>query len=303
MKTKMTPISLAAVAAVSKPNPVESRMALVQPADAARWLANSLWSKQRPYRDWHGEELAQAMRNKEFIQGTQIHFVKLNGVVHLVNGQHTLNAIVKYGQAVNLSVLTTTVTKESDIADIYSREDQHLQRTLSDTYGAHSLREKYSLSRSQINYIGSGLKAIIDEFGSVCHSRSYEARSADARMRLFDQYGEAGKAYFACINGAPTAASKELRVAAVIGVALKTFKDSPTKAQEFWSQVAFSDGLGLGDPRKTLMNWLMANPTRRTNPAARARVVARAWNMFLAGGSSQRFMTPDWTKPIVINVA
>ena len=132
---------------------------------------------------------------------------------------------------------------------------------------------------------------------------SYEARSSSERIRLFNEYGPAAAAYFGTIKGAPVSIMGDLRSAAVIAVGMRTFKESPDKAGEFWSQVAFDDGLKIGDPRKTLIGWLQANPARGTNAAARSRVVAHAWNIFLAGGSASRFKMPDWTKPIQINVA
>jgi len=275
----------------------------VRPEDAQRWLTSSVWNKQRRYREWHGEELAQAMRNDEFTQGTQIHFVKLKGVVYLVNGQHTLHAIVKFGGPVNLSVLTTEVEAEHEIAEIYSREDQHLRRSLSDSYEAHDLCATYGLSKAQVNQVGAGVRVIIGGFVNNPGSMEYKSRSSDARLRSFNKYGDAAKAFFKSTKGAPAQALREVRSSAVMAVALETFLASPSKAGEFWSQVVFTDGLGVGDPRKTLLDWLRDNPNRRCSAAARSRVVAHAWSLFLDGGSSKRFKMPDWTKPIVIRIA
>lgn len=297
MKAAMKPI-LAAAGVVA--HDVDSAMKLITPATAQRWLANSMWGKQRPYRDFHAEKLAEAMRRGEFVEGTMIQFAKLNDDIYNINGQHTLNAIVKANMAIRLTVLTTVVSSESEIAHLYANTDQGLKRSLSDAYQAHDLSNKFDLSKSQVNQIGAGIKQIIGGFSGNHGSKSYELASPAERVRGFDTYGAAGKEYLTTITGCPISASRALRVASVVAVALVTFEQSPVKAREFWSQVAFSDALDTTDPRKTLINYLMANDSKKLRDAARSRAVAHAWNVFLAGGKLSRIKNPDWTQPINI---
>lgn len=159
------------------------------------------------------------------------------------------------------------------------------------------------MSKRQVDLVGGALRHINSGYTPSSCSQSYRDRSADERVRQIKKYGEAAKWYFEAISGSPFPVRKALDAASVIAVGLETFSHSPVEARKFWSQVAFSESLDSTDPRKTLINWLMANPVRGANHAHRARVVAAAWNVYLAGGKLGRFKSIDWTKPLVLNVA
>ena len=75
------------------------------------------------------------------------------------------------------------------------------------------------------------------------------------------------------------------------------------RAVEFWRGVAFDDGLRLGDPRKTLREWLIntgiynsARTTIKKNQVAlpmSVRVIASAWNKWIEGEEFKRVRIPD----------
>ena len=280
----------------------DSRLVSVTPHMAKMWLESSMWNKQRKLRPKHVEELAECIHRDEFTEGTQIHFARLNGTVHNVNGRHTLEAIVLAKKPMELSVLTTKVNSEKQIADLYSRHDRHLARTLSDAYEAHDVAHKHGLNRGQLERISAGVTSIIGDFlpSRVRDNRSYAMRSSDERVRQVEVYAAEGKMFFDAIKGAPTDISARLRTGALIGVALLTFKLDEKKANQFWSQVAYCDGLTVGDPRKTLMMWLLAEQNKKAPNALRSRVAAHAWNSFIDGKKTVRFKTPDITAPVVL---
>lgn len=304
----MKATSISAIHASPKPTAeprVDSHLVLVYPEAARRWLDKSMWGKQRQYRPWHAEELAQAMRNGEFVEGTQIHFAKFKGEVHCVNGQHTLHAVVKANMPINLTVVTTLVKDEGEIADLYSRMDTHLRRTLADSYQAHDLAGEMGMAKAQINAMGAAVRHMLTDFAgtdSGGNSYSYKTRSADERVRQIGAYKDAAKGFFAATQGAILPVRRALAASSVLAVALMTFERDASKAREFWSQVAFSESLENSDPRKTLINWLLANADlKKARHQQRAHVAATAWNVFVAGGKLSRIKTPDWTKPVVIN--
>lgn len=301
----MKATSISAIHASPKPTAeprIDSRLVLVDPEAARRWLDKSMWGKQRQYRPWHAEELAQAMRNGEFVEGTQIHFAKFKGEVHCINGQHTLHAVVKANMPINLTVATTLVKDEGEIADLYSRMDTHLRRTLADSYQAHDLASEMGMTKAQINAIGAAVRHHLNDFAGTGGGHSYKTRSADERVRQIEARKGAAKEFFAATSGAILPVRRALAASSVLAVALTTFERDADKAREFWSQVAFSESLEGSDPRKTLINWLMSNSDlRKARHQQRAHIAAIAWNVFVAGGKLSRFKTPDWTKPIVIN--
>lgn len=280
----------------------DSRLVSVTPTMARQWLKSSIWKKQRQLRPWHVEELAEAMRRGEFTKGTQIHFARFGEDIHNVNGRHTLEAVVAFDNPIELSVLTTKVQSDQEIADLYSRHDRHLSRTLSDTYEAHGIAEEHGLNRGQVDKIGAGIAAIMGGFmpSRSKDNRGYDMRSADERTRQMKTYVTEGKRFLDIIKGSPAASAAQLRTGSVLGVAMLTFKKDKEAAERFWSQVAFCDGLSVGDPRKTLMNWLMANPQKKAPAAIRARIVTQAWEAFMDGRSMSRFKNPDVSAPVVL---
>lgn len=283
-------------------NTTDNRLVSVTPHLARTWLKDSMWQKQRTLRPWHVLDLAEAMKRGEFTKGTQIHFARLNGDIHNINGRHTLEAVVMANRSIELSILTTKVSTDAEIADLYSRHDRHLPRTLSDSYEAHGIAAESGLSRAQVDKIGAGIAAIIGNFSAnrARDNRTYKMRSSDERIRQMNTYVEEGKAFFNAIKGAPTSISAQLRTGNIIGIALLTYKIDRAKADSFWSQVAFCDGLNIGDPRKTLMNWLVADQHKKANGTIRSRIVANAWNGFVEGRVMSRFKTPDISVPIVL---
>jgi hypothetical protein len=233
----------------------------------------------------------------EFAPGTQITFVKLRDKFYNTNGQHTLNAIVIANRPIQLSVRTLVASTPEEVAEQYAREDNIMPRTAADTLSAHGFAKTYDLSTAQVNAISAGTIAIASGFmnGRTRHGKM----PTSERAKLFNQYAHAGQLFFEAVQGCPSMAMKELKVASVLGVGLVTFTNNPAQAKEFWSQVAMNDGLKVGDPRKTLMNWLLSNPDR-SNKAQRARIAAMAWNGFLGGSQMSRFKVQDWTAPIKI---
>lgn len=280
---------------------LETKLVLVTPAAAQAWLDNSMWSKQRTYRSDHARFLSGQMKEGKFVEGTMVHFAKLNGEIHCINGQHTLHALIMANMAIRLTVVFTTVDSEEEIADLYSRTDVGLRRTLADSYQAHDLSNNLGLSKAQVNLVGGAVRHIMSGYTARSSTGDFASRSADERVRQITQYGEAAKGYFEATKGATFPVRKALSLSPVVAVGLDTFKQYPDKAKQFWSQVAFSESLESSDPRKSLINWLMVNDTRAANHAHRARVVAHAWNVYCAGGKLSRFRTPDWTKPLVLN--
>lgn len=276
-------------------------MALVSPMNAETMLTVEMWGKQRVLRSWHVNEIAEYMKRGEFTEGTQIHFAKLNGKSFNINGQHTLCAIKRSGVSINLGILITEVESEEEIAVLYSRHDRHLARTLSDSCAAFGFSESLKLTKGQIDATSAGIRMMLNDFTNESGSCRYENRSTDSQLRAFKEYGGSAKSYFDAIKGAPKAAMAQLRSKSIVAVAIKSFELLPERAAEFWSQVALNNGLLVGDPRKTLIEWLMGNRSTRQNLSQRSHVAARAWNVWVSGGSILRFRLPDITKPLVLN--
>jgi hypothetical protein len=277
----------------------EVRMVKVTPALARKYCQDSIWHGQRSLREWHVKELAETMRRGEFTEGTQVHFARYREKLHNINGMHTLHAVIESNQSIELSILTTVCDSEQEIAELYARHDRHLGRTLSDAYEAHGLSERFAMSKTQIGQVDAAVAVILNGF-SGNRKKGYDMRSTDERTRLINEYAPLGKRFLDTIKRCPTGSHAALRNAAVMSVGMLTFARNPEKAREFWTQVALGDGLTIGDPRKTLMQWLVANPAKKVGTEVRSRIVTQAWHSFLKGAQVRRFKMPEGHEPVEV---
>ena len=69
------------------------------PPDKAQTLLDLCYQGQRPLRQHHVRFLRHLMRTGHWRQGAEIHCARVEGERFLVNGQHTLTALVQEGLA------------------------------------------------------------------------------------------------------------------------------------------------------------------------------------------------------------
>jgi hypothetical protein len=82
---------------------IESK--IVDVAEARELLASSVYARQRKLRAAHVQRLARIMNKGEFRQGTPIDLAVVGKRQYLLNGQHTLNAIIHSGEPQMLLVV------------------------------------------------------------------------------------------------------------------------------------------------------------------------------------------------------
>ncbi|MBF0341025.1 MAG: hypothetical protein HQL95_08710 [Magnetococcales bacterium] len=280
-----------------------SQQVHVTPELAGDWLQHNIFARQRTMRPRHRDTLVQEIQAGRFIQGTQIHFVRFRSEQLLVNGQHTLAAIEKSGIPVTLSVLISNAETMDEVAELYSRHDNHLSRSILDAIKARDLHNQIGMSLNQAMRVASALRFIQGGFrrpdGSVCR----ENVLADIQ-----EWEEEGNAFFEAIQR-PGNDPVLLTKAAVLSVGLVTFRHQEVKAQEFWRQVSLDDGLRMNDPRKLLHEFIeltrvKQGPIMRGGNVVTSAYVARAtavvWNAFFSGTPLTRINVPDPNREILI---
>lgn len=260
-------------------------MVEVTPQMAQGWLETALYDRQRSQRAWHAAELAIEMERGRFTAGTQIHFAVLDGKEELLNGQHTLGAIVRSGKAQQLSILRTPVASEEEVGELYGRHDRHLVRTRKDVFAARGMSESTGLPQTELSAFAAGVRIVAAGFAPLnVYGNPELSRSLDRLSEVCLDWAEAGRLYFTALDGAQARLSRMMRRAAVVAVGLATFNEPELrdKAQAFWRGTAQDDGLRQGDPRKTLIKFLDANDTAGLRDAY-SGFVASAWNAFFEG--------------------
>ncbi|MBF0176473.1 MAG: hypothetical protein HQL63_06445 [Magnetococcales bacterium] len=260
---------------------VTSELTLVTPQHADAWLRTFAYEKQRNLSDQHIQRLAVEMARGRFIEGTTIHFAQVGRQKFLINGNHTLHAVVKSGVTIPLTVLTTPVDDMKTVARLYARHDIHRRRDWSATIRASDLEINVPASfknaaSAALRIIMSGLDSPISRDVEIAHSR-------DLRLDAMDLYREHIEAYHTAIGGGVKQNQKVLMRAAVMAVGLETLKWQPNQGYDFWNGIAADDGLRRTDPRKTLLIYLTSTPASGSNIMDHIKAVALAWNAFVQG--------------------
>lgn len=266
-------------------NPIQT----VSPDQATIWIENNLYARQRALREHRVQELAHLMSRGMFLEGSSITFGILNNRLHLVNGQHTLNAIVRFGQPVELNVQYYTVADEDELATLYTTQDCQLPRSARDNILAHDLPTKFNLNTSNISKFRSGVNMIANEFesGSSRYKAAPGSRSFSIGRENMEDWLPEAQIYFneILIGDVPQANYHSFRNATVVAVALLTLRHQPVVAREFWRGAVMDDGLRTGDPRRTLLMHLRDKRKRSSNEDARC--IATAWNAYFRGDTAQ----------------
>lgn len=256
---------------------VTSKVSTIDPEQARLYRRTCLYPYQRKISPRNAKRLSLLMRKGSFVQGTPIAFCSLpGGTSFLVNGNHTLEAIIDCGIPQTLTIMVFEVADMAEVARIYASFDLHLMRSWQSALHAYGLDQEIPLS----SYVMPAIGLIMQDF--KYSSGNIEANtSRDARFNKMRQYRKSATGMAEAISGAPTIYRRLCLRRAVLGVALETFRYQEKKAHDFWYGLSHDDGLAASDPRKTLLRYLLDN--RITGPIENYRqtkAVGLAWNAF-----------------------
>lgn len=252
--------------------------ALVSPQQARNLRDKWAFDRQRNISQSNVRRLAGEMMAGNFTQGTQIYFAELpDGSLKILNGNHTLEAVEESGVP---QLLTLTVAKVDNIDEagkIYAVFDIHKARTWMDSLRGAGLEGTVPMASKVL----AAINVIDNDFDQ---SGTKERGSRIERFKTLEDYREAVEMLAAVMHGAPAHATKLMKRAIVMGVALETIKHQPTSGIEFWGRLAKDSGLKDGDPERALLNWLRNNNSAgQAGRAETARACALAWNAYFKG--------------------
>ncbi len=227
--------------------------------------------------------LSKAMINGYFQPTSQIAFACHADKRYLINGQHTLSAIIESGKSQKLCTITYEVENFNKIHPLFNHFDIGTSRTFSDSVRTLEVSKKTGLTSTQINRLSSAIKYMKNGFPLT------NAKNKFHNEELIDmvyKWSEEGLQVFNAISGGEKKVSRRLTIASALSVLIIIMKYNPDKAKSFISQVAKDDGLKMGDPRKALNRYLNdADQTRGSSDVFYngqiSRSCAKAWNKYI----------------------
>lgn len=262
---------------------------IVTPETAKNLRASCHYERQRKLNIDQIRRLAHEMSNGWFLAGTPIWFCVLpDKSMLIVNGNHTLEAVVESGVSIPLTFIYQKVSTMDEVASVYACFDIQRVRTWMQAATAAGLTDNVPNAGNVL----AGLTHIMRDFDVSNPSHNAAARSRPTKFRLFKEYTKAAHLIAECLAGAPAMNAQIVRRGGIMAVALVTMRYQPSTAETFWREFAWDDGLRKDDPRKALLRYLMNHGTTG-NSATNHNILAAAsaWNAAFEG------RTLDHVKP------
>lgn len=237
--------------------------------------------------------LAEEMRRGHFEPTALIALAQHNGHAAIVNGNHTLRAIVASGVTLDLPIETYRVETAQEVRDLYAAFDIGRKRIRSDSFRAYDALTVLGIAGitpADVNALASAVQFIAQDFDiQKGHKHKMGSRDLLALMRPW------AASYGALLGIVGKRDYKEWysRVAkrrAVCAVALFTMRYQPERAARFWSSIALGN-VTPKSPTLRLRDYLLTTnvmgggktANQQENVTRMARVVAYYWNKYYEG--------------------
>lgn len=286
---------------------ISTHLLLVAPKQAREILATEGYPQQRPLRPHHVAYVRGLIERGAFRLGTTIAFARLGEQRYLINGQHTLTALGQTtGGPLWLQIEETRVETLEVVGELYESYDRNLARSWTDLYRADQRLQHYDLVPKHLNLLGSAMRHLATGF--VQHVGFAKSPTAlqigllkDARVRfaLMAEWSSEMQNFVTGCQG-PGAVRKLLTRAAVLSVALVTYRFQPEAAHLFWPSIARDSGLSESQPAHSLLRFLRDTPTRKYEPATYSRMVAACWNAAFDDRPMHRLVGRSATQPLLL---
>lgn len=230
------------------------------------------------------------------------------GKQFLVNGQHTLRAMLESGCYYGLPVHEWDVDSMAEIPILYSTLDSGLLRTTADTLSAFKTSELTGLQPASLNKLVGGMKYFYAGWPRAgLKKRISPVKINEIALDWFTYY----KQYNEIVNKAYKVLYSRMNLQGPLGVLLPLvrYADDTQKAIDFIHGVALDDGIEKGDPRKALHYFLMTERGKNWNtgfdadkPIILATACILAWNKFYSGSSLNELSKKTIMKPGMLPV-
>jgi hypothetical protein len=252
----------------------------VTPQMAAHLRLTCHYERQRAIADLNVKRLASEMAQGNFIPGTTIYFAVLpDRSMWIMNGNHTLEAVVWSGVPQTLVFIYLEVKNVEEAHHLYGTFDIHKTRTWIDALKAMGADKEIAMPTKTMPAVG-----LIQQGFQPSAANVDALHSRNSRWDAMDYYKDAAAIFKACLEGCPYSNRNAITRSGVMSVALYTLRYQRAKGVEFWEGCAQDDGLTKGDPRKSLLQTLLTTKLVGGKAAPTwARLSMSAWNAWMRG--------------------
>lgn len=208
-----------------------------------------------------------------------------DGRLHLVNGQHRLQAIARAGKATDNLVVIADVEDMASVRRLYALFDTpESKRSDMDMLDGIGAAKTLGLSRKTTSALFKALVMLRNEMEPVAGADIYNlAKSRNARLEDMADWAPEAKVYESIIHAADGYLQKKLLAQSTMAFSLYVLRHQKKTAIEFLRGIAENDGLRKGDPRARLIadfqNRALGNGSYRQG----IQRMAVAWNAFVTG--------------------
>ena len=255
----------------------------------------------RPIRDWHVSFLAREMLKGKFSQSAIIGIGRLQGREGILNGNHTLRAIVRSGVTITLPVEMYDCRSEKEFRHLYATWDTGQKRKRVDSLRAYDAIQMFGhgeqVAQSDVQNLSSAVMFMLKGFGDTFGTKQ-DARPSDLElMEEMKLWVEPYSILRAITGGGNTNTwnGRILRRQGVCSVALITLRDQPDLARNFWQMVVSGVIPMKHSPALRLRDYLLKTRSvgggarkKESEPAFRmARITGYCWSRFYEGKAIQ----------------
>jgi hypothetical protein len=274
-------------------------------ADAETWLLSYPFERQRNLRPYHVQFLAHLMEQHRFRPYSTLDVACYKGTKFLVNGYHTLSAIVRCQQMQPVLVVERDVSSMAEVAQLYTTFDRHLSRTPFDMLQAYGFPEQYAFTKDQNASLLSAVKLLLSGFVWASHGagigRMYLNDQEILYTSVCDWLPEAAQV-FEDLSGTAEIIRRGLLRAGTLAVALATYRYQPGMAEEYWTMVAEDSAPHADHPAKTCTHYLISTSVKQAKGTIRyARAMAQCWNACVGNRRLKEIRIPEIATPIKLD--
>jgi hypothetical protein len=266
------------------------------PPVAAAWLADYAYPRQRALYSSGARLYGEMMTRGEWRVSTLLLATytgpatdELRPGPYLLNGYNRLGGVLASGLAVRFLVEHHHLADAAAVHDLYAVQDRGRSRSISDVLRSLGLPDELQIRIDALKTASEAEPLIAGNF----EHRQKTQTDAFGRVAFIRDWLPEIRSWVEATAGTPHRLRPFVYPAPVTAVFLYILRHQPERAPAFIRAICHDDGLHVGTPEKTTLDWLQDNRVRTMQVASYARHVAAGWNAYYENRPLERLLVRD----------